>query len=98
MKLTKKRAEAIRKVINENRLIADRVGILDKRGYKLELCSHLMRGRAIVGKIHEYKKSCRLQIGSPSGYMRYGWVVMFDPEPWEKINKLNKQYFSGESV
>jgi len=94
MKLTKQRATAVRNVINKYRLIMDRVKELDKRGYELKLCS-LVRGRAPVGKIHEYKHSCRLQVGSPQGYMRYGWVVMFDPLPYNEIKKLNEIYFGN---
>ena len=97
MKLTKQRAFAVRKVIDKHRLIQDRVRELDKRGYELKLCS-LMRGRTPVGKIHEYKNSCRLQIGSPKGYIKYGWVVMFDPLPSEKIRELNDIYFHGQPV
>lgn len=97
MKLTKQRAFAVRKVINEHRLIQDRVRELDKRGYEMKLCS-LMRGRTPVGKIHEYKHSCRLQVGSPRGYIKYGWVVMFDPLLYERITELNKIWFSGEIV
>jgi hypothetical protein len=97
MKLTKQRAAAIRKVIDNNRLIMDRVRELNKRGYQLIMCS-LKYGRAPVGKIHEYKHTCRLQVGSPKGYLRYSWMAVFEPAPYEKINELNKLYFSGESV
>lgn len=95
MKLTKKRAEAVRKVIGEHRLIQDRARILDKRGYKVIQCPIFMRGRAPVGIIHEYKRSCRLQIGSPSGYMKYAWVVVFDPLSMYEIHNLNFQYFGN---
>jgi len=97
MKLTKQRAFAVRKVINKHRLIMDRVKELNKKGYELKLCS-LMKGRTPVGKIHEYKHSCRLQVGSPKGYIKYGWVVMFDSLPYEKIKELNDLYFYGETV
>jgi hypothetical protein len=75
----------------------DRVKELNKKGYELKLCS-LMKGRTPVGKIHEYKHSCRLQVGSPKGYIKYGWVVMFDSLPYEKIKELNDLYFYGETV
>ena len=88
MKLTKQRAAAIRKVIDQNHHIADRTKILSKRGYQLVLCS-IKYGRMPVGKIHEYKKSCRLQVGSPKGHFRYSWMVVFEPAPSEKIKELN---------
>lgn len=97
MKLTKQRAAAVRKVIDKYRLISERTAELSKRGYQLKLCS-LMKGRSLVGKIHKYKYSCRLQVGSPRGYIKYGWVVMFDPLPYEKIKELNDIYFHGISV
>ena len=97
MKLTKRRADAIRKVINKHRLIIDRTKELDKRGYNLQLCSFLME-RSPMGKIHEYKRSCRLQVGTTYGYMKYAWCVIFEPAPSEKISGLNKLYFSEESV
>lgn len=97
MKLTKQRAKAVRDVINKHRLIQDRVRELNKKGYELRLCS-LMRGRAPVGKIHDYKKTCRLQVGTTYGYWKYAWVVVFEPLPWEDINELNYNYFHGEAV
>jgi hypothetical protein len=97
MKLTKQRASAIRKVIDQNHHIADRTKILSKRGYQLISCS-LKYGRSPVGKIHEYKHSCRLQVGSPKGYLRYSWMVMFEPASSMKIRELNDIYFSGVPV
>jgi len=84
-------------VINKHRLISDRTAELSKKGYQLILCS-IKYGRMPVGKIHEYKNSCRLQVGSPKGYLRYSWMVMFDPLPYEKIKELNDIYFSGAPV
>ena len=97
MKLTKQRAAAVRKVINKHRLIGDRTKELSKKGYQLKLCS-LTKGRTPTGKIHEYKHSCRLQIGYPKGYYKYTWVVVFEPLPYEKIKELNDIYFHGVAV
>ena len=98
MKLTKQRAAIIRKVIGEHRIIMHRVTELHERGYILQLCSLNNRGRVPVGKIHEFKHTCRLQVGATSGHLTYAWCVIFDPAPYKKINELNKLYFSGESV
>jgi hypothetical protein len=73
----------------------DRTKELAKKGYTVQLCSLNMKGGSPVGKIHEYKRSCRLQVGSPYGYMKYGWVVMFDPLPYDEIKKLNEIYFGN---
>ena len=81
-------------IINENRLIMDRVKALKKRRYTLIQCP-LPKGRACVGIIHDYAHSTRMQIGSPKGYLRYAWVVMFSPMPYDKVHELNLKTFGG---
>jgi hypothetical protein len=95
MKLTKQRATAVRKVITEHRLIQDRVRVLYKRGYDLKLSSLVCKWGCIVGKVHKYSHTSRLQIGTPYGYYKYAWMVIFDPSTEEEISKINKDLFGG---
>ena len=87
MKINRRRVEAVRKVIRENYRIADRVLILTKRGYTVK---RTRVGWGGVGKIFEYPKSSRLQIGCTDIFGR-AYAVYFDPiddcKAWDLNNK-----------
>lgn len=92
MKLTPEKYQKVWDVIDEHRLITDRVRALRKLRFKVIQCP-VGRGRACVGLLHHYTKSVRMQIGSPKGYLKYAWVVMFNPMDYVKVHEYNRKTF-----
>jgi hypothetical protein len=94
MKLTQERFDFIQKVIDENPNVKTRIKALraSKKKFVLKEISLGYRGGK-VHELHQYARSSRLQIGSPKGYMRYVWAVIFDPLTTEEVWKFNKQTF-----
>lgn len=92
MKINRRRVEAIRKVIQENYFIADRVKILTKRGYTIKKTNV---GSGGIGKVFDYPRSTKLQIGSADLYGG-AYAVIFDPidhlKAWDLNNKSRWGY------
>jgi hypothetical protein len=69
-----------------------RVEKLRKLGYEVRKVT-LRPVSCPVGKLHEYKKEARFQIGSKTGY--YAWCVILAPLPYDKIREINLKTFHG---
>lgn len=85
MKATARSVAAVRKVIQDNYWVKDRVNILTKRGYTVKVTKVRSGG---IGKLHDFPRSAKLQIGSSDLYNR-AFAVIFDPVSMDKAWELN---------
>ena len=87
MKITKRRVDAVRKVINDNYWIKDRVEILSKRGYTIKRTKVHSGG---VGNLSWFPRSVKLQIGAADMFDTAA-AVIFEPEASRKVFELNNR-------
>lgn len=94
MKLTQERYDFIMNVIRDNPNVKTRLKALRAAKKRFVLKEVPLGYRSTkIGYVHHYTRSVRVQFGCPKGYMRYAWVVMFEPMDYEKAHEFNIQRF-----
>lgn len=93
MKLTTEKHQKVLDIIHEHRLTKDRIKALKRFGFKVVEYPLKWGSRACIGITHYYARSARIQVGCPKGYMKYAWMVIFDPADFEYVHDLNRKTF-----